>query len=483
MGKTEALAEDIRRLKDRASAALAEGRLREAEQLFERLVQLDTKDLALEMKLGDVYRRQGRTEHALRTYSRVARGYASDGQLLKGIAACKIILSLDAGHTETQAMLAELYAQRRAPRGAGPAVARIPLKRVAPAEGAQAPVAPSHFGAAPGADAGPTRRMGNIDNAQTWAGKVSLQDLEGIRARAQEKAQARPAPARLPPQLRTEESSLPEIPLFSDLPREAFVELLVRMKMREVPAGGVVVREGDAGTAFFVVSSGRFRVTRTNDQGRPVVLARLQEGAFFGEMAMLQRTARTATVTAEVDSQVLEISRDVLDRVIKAHPTVADVLASFQRQRLLATIMASHELFRPFSPTDRRSLMEKFKARVFPAETRILEEGDAPSGLYIILYGAARVSAHQGFEDVELARIGPGDMFGEMSLLTNEPTSATVVTVAETMVIRLSKGRFQEVMMTHPHVLEVVARISEQRQQENDDKLGLDLSPQAAILV
>jgi len=499
------MAEELRRLKDRASAALADGRLREAGAAYGEVLERDPTDLPSRMKMGDVQRRSGQLDAAIQTYAEVARRYARDGQLLKAIAACKVILSMDPRHTETQARLAELYAQRQQRRpdvsarlGGGGAPDLGPPRRGAIPQQQTWAGQISVDATAPAA--GPPRR-GAIPQQQTWTGSIEAPASAPV-ARIRPRAPIPPSstaagappvaplstgdvPRRPPPGGESGPSSggLPEIPLFSELSRAAFVDLLVHIRTRDLRAGQVVVREGDPGDAFFVVASGRVLVSRRNEEGRPVLLARLREGAFFGEMAMLQRTRRTATVTAEVDSQVFEISRAVLDRVVREHPSVERVLENFQRQRLLATIMASHELFRPFSPADRRSLMEKFKARSFPKGSVLLKEGEPPSGLYIILYGQMSVTTLQGSDPVHLATLGPGDMFGEMSLLANEPTSATVAAEEEVLVIRLSRARFQEVMMTHPHVLEVVARISERRLEENEDRLGLGLTPQAAILV
>jgi CRP-like cAMP-binding protein len=503
------MAEELRRLKDRASAALADGRLKEARAAYGEVMQRDPSDLASRMKMGDIERRAGQLDRAVATYSEVARRYAQDGQLLKAIAACKVILSMDPRHTETQARLAELYAQRQQRRpdlaarlGEGAPEAGPPRRGAIPQQQTWA----GKFSVP--SEAGPPRR-GAIPQQQTWAGSIEAPagvPVARIRPRAPvppastaagappvaplstEDVPRRPAPrpeSAPPPGAESGLSAggLPEIPLFSELPRAAFVDLLVHIRTRDFRAGQVVIKEGDPGDAFFVVASGQVLVSRRNEEGRPVLLARLREGAFFGEMAMLQRTRRTATVTAEVDSQIFEISRAVLDRIVREHPSVERVLENFQRQRLLATIMASHELFRPFSSADRRSLMEKFKARRFPKASVLLREGDPPSGLYLLLYGRMSVTTLQGRDQVRLATLGPGDLFGEMSLLANEPTSATVAAEEEVLVIRLSRARFQEVMMTHPHVLEVVASISERRMEENEDRLGLGLTPQAAILV
>ena len=86
-------------------------------------------------------------------------------------------------------------------------------------------------------------------------------------------------------------------------------------------------------------------------------------------------------------------------------------------------------------------------------------------------------------EEVTLAELQPGAMFGEMSLLANEPTNATVTAVEGSFVLRLSRRNFNEVMMTHPQILELVARVSDQRREANQVLLDMQLSPHGAMLV
>jgi CRP-like cAMP-binding protein len=127
--------------------------------------------------------------------------------------------------------------------------------------------------------------------------------------------------------------------------------------------------------------------------------------------------------------------------------------------------------------------MEQFKAKTFERGEVLLEEDAPATGLYILLHGRLVVTKGRDDEEVQLAELNPGEMFGEMSLLSNTPTTAKVTAVTDCFVIRLSKRKFQEVMMTHPHVLEVVAKISEERKQDNEHLLGPRLSHHAAILV
>jgi CRP-like cAMP-binding protein len=162
---------------------------------------------------------------------------------------------------------------------------------------------------------------------------------------------------------------------------------------------------------------------------------------------------------------------------------VATALRNFHRQRLLATCMATHELFQPFSMDERRQLMERFKSRTFDRGAVLLEEGHPASGLYILLHGRLVVTKTVDREEVTLAELQPGAMFGEMSLLANEPTNATVTATTDCFVLRLSRRNFNEVMMTHPQILELVARVSDQRREANQVLLDMQLTPHAAMLV
>jgi CRP-like cAMP-binding protein len=281
-----------------------------------------------------------------------------------------------------------------------------------------------------------------------------------------------------------EELERPQIPLFSELPKSAFIELLVQMDMKEMNAGDYVITEGEVGDSFFVVATGKVRVVRKTETGEEVTLAYLTDGAFFGEMALLQDGARTASVIVEEESQIFEISKAVLDRVVAAFPSVANVLRNFYTQRLLSTVVATHPLFRPFDSEQRRGLMEMFKSKPFKKGDAILQEGKKGTGLFLLLNGKLSVvKTRDDGQELELAELGPGDLFGEMSLLTNQPTTASVVALTDCFVLRLSKKNFDEVIMTHPQILEMVAQVSEERRSFNEFLLSTQSLSSGAILV
>lgn len=274
------------------------------------------------------------------------------------------------------------------------------------------------------------------------------------------------------------------VPLFSELPREAFVDLLERLTFRRFSAGEVILREGDPGRSIFVLASGRARVVKGLGTQEPIELAVLEDGAFFGEMALLNGAPRVASVVADDDSEVLELTEDVLRGLARRHPSVTQSLNRFYRQRLLQNVMSMSPLFRAFDRGDRRSLVERFRLRQAKVNETILREGQGADGLYVVMHGTALVTKKDEAtgRTVPLAVLKEGDVFGEMSLLTKQPVSATVTTRRRSLLLRLPKAAFDEVMFTHPAVLELVSELTEQRTRTNEQILsGQAPSPREAL--
>src|SRR5438270_7794934 len=88
---------------------LHDGKLAHAAAEFEHAVRLSPGDLTLRQRLGDVYLRLGLRTHAIHEFQHVAGRYAADGQLLKAIAICKVILEIDPQHRQTLHTIADLY--------------------------------------------------------------------------------------------------------------------------------------------------------------------------------------------------------------------------------------------------------------------------------------------------------------------------------------------------------------------------------------
>src|SRR6185312_13531486 len=138
------------------------------------------------------------------------------------------------------------------------------------------------------------------------------------------------------------------VPLLSSLTEAGFRRVLTTLMVRRLPDGAFAIKEGEAGQSFFFVADGEVKVFATDGLGRQTELARLHEGAVFGEMALLSAQPRSATVQAIGEVDLLEVGRASLAGLADELPIVAEALHAFTRERLLGNLMATQPLFRPF---------------------------------------------------------------------------------------------------------------------------------------
>jgi CRP-like cAMP-binding protein len=234
-------------------------------------------------------------------------------------------------------------------------------------------------------------------------------------------------------------SEPPPFPLLSELPRPALLELIARLNMVELGDGEMILREGEEGDAFYLISAGEVRVTKGN-----VEVARLGPGAFFGEFAVLADRRRHASVQSIGEVELLEIKRGLLNELVAAHPGVARTLSSFYRERLLQTLLQTAPFFEKLSPTERSAIAERFRPRRFGRGAQIIEEGAPGGGLYLILVGEVEAVRGRDAEEVKLGTLGEGSYFGEMSLLKGGVASATVRATRMTEAVQLPPRDFYE---------------------------------------
>jgi small-conductance mechanosensitive channel/CRP-like cAMP-binding protein len=96
--------------------------------------------------------------------------------------------------------------------------------------------------------------------------------------------------------------------------------------------GETVIRAGDPGESMFVVHKGRVRV-QVSENGRPRTVATLNEGDFFGEMALFTGEPRTANVLALEETEVLEIGHAAMKRVFDTNPDLVESLSFIMAER------------------------------------------------------------------------------------------------------------------------------------------------------
>ena len=119
------------------------------------------------------------------------------------------------------------------------------------------------------------------------------------------------------------------IRLFSACSREELAKLAQLFDEVERPAGSVLVREGDPGSEFYVIVDGTATATIGDNY-----VATLSSGDFFGEMSLLDRSPRAATVTADFDLELLVADARSFAALVDSAPSVGMRMMRMMSERL-----------------------------------------------------------------------------------------------------------------------------------------------------
>ena len=124
---------------------------------------------------------------------------------------------------------------------------------------------------------------------------------------------------------------LARTPLFAGVDPDHLAGIADRAVELETPADGVILRQGEIGTGFFVVVTGSVRVVRDGE-----TIARLGPGEFFGELSVLDRLPRNAQVAAAEPTTSLALASWDLEAVLTEQPRIALAMLRGMAGRLRA---------------------------------------------------------------------------------------------------------------------------------------------------
>ena len=99
------------------------------------------------------------------------------------------------------------------------------------------------------------------------------------------------------------------VPLFAKLSPDQVSSLSMAVAKRRFKRGQLIVEQGEKSDALFIILAGRARVFMTDGKSRQVILANLQPGDYIGEMSMIDNLPHSASVEAEVQTDVLVLGR------------------------------------------------------------------------------------------------------------------------------------------------------------------------------
>jgi CRP-like cAMP-binding protein len=127
-----------------------------------------------------------------------------------------------------------------------------------------------------------------------------------------------------------------DVPLFAGLLRSELDRIALVMNPRDVAAGDVVCAEGEPGSEFFLIAAGEAEIERGGQ-----TVAKLSVGDHFGELALLDRGPRSATVRAVTDLRLYVLRDESFAAVLNEVPALAQKLLAAMARRLREADAAS----------------------------------------------------------------------------------------------------------------------------------------------
>ncbi|MES0371803.1 MAG: cyclic nucleotide-binding domain-containing protein [Mariprofundaceae bacterium] len=393
----------IDQLKSKAKRALLDGKYKKALGFFEELYKADPNDLRNHVKLAELREKTGDTEGAIKDYIKIANTYAEQGFVVQAIAINKIILRLDSTKTEVKERLKELSTER----------------------------------------------------GDDWAiSTITPADhLSGVNASGKGRAKL----------------SFERMPLLSGLSGDELESFMDSLELREVSAGDYIFKRGEEGDCLYLIGMGSVGLEAPLASGRKRIYSRLSEGDFFGEHAFMARTKHHDEAVAETDVSLLMIDRTTFDGWVKKYPAIQATVEDFYRRRVLARVLAITPVFEGVPPEARLALADKFHLQSYKSEEVVVTEGGSGDTFYLIRSGHVRISTYgmgNKSDQIELGKMGEGSFFGEVSLLTDKPRTATVTADDKLELMELTRMDFKEIVAQYPSVLKVVEAYQKQRVQD-----------------
>lgn len=408
-----------------ADAAAYRGDFRVALALVTEILQSVPHDYRARLKAGLCLAALGRARDGASALLLVARSLGQRGFVLAAIGACRDALGLEPTHPGVQPALEQLYDYFGGVQGG--ATLRVPP-----------PIVPTP-----------------MDEAEYDPQPEASDLIDRARAVAMTDPDA---------ELPTPQSPKAPIPFFSDLSQSAFIELVQRIKFVKLGPRSFVVQQGEPGDSLFIIATGEVEVTQTDDSGRSQKLATLEAGQLFGEMSLLTQKPRSASVETMKPTELFEVDRSALEAVARRNPAVLEDIVRFARGRMIRNLMGTSPVFRTLNEEERLDVMQAFETRVLKPQETVIEIGQDPTGLFLILEGELESSTVDDEEQSSvLGYLREGDVVGEMSLVENVPAAANVIAVVRSVVLHLPKARFDRLSEDYPDFQSLLKEWSSQQ--------------------
>lgn len=264
-------------------------------------------------------------------------------------------------------------------------------------------------------------------------------------------------------------SRLQSVPGWRRVSRAALLEAEQRLTLTDAPAGSRLFAAGDPPNALYIVERGQLRLSDPTGQAGDIVMG---ASAVCGDMELLTGKPQARSAEVVEDAALWTLSAGAF----------ADLTADYSELR----VMLSQEVRASLSATEQKAAIERLRqlptfghwpddalqdlaggmlVQHVPAQELVYQKGAAGDAIYLVEKGQVELRS----EDEVLARLGPGNDFGEMALLTGRPRTSNAIAVTGVNLWVLYRSDFDQIATRYPAAQAAVAETVQQRLASADE--------------
>jgi CRP-like cAMP-binding protein len=256
--------------------------------------------------------------------------------------------------------------------------------------------------------------------------------------------------------------------VFGDvLTTETKAMLIKNSLIRFVGAGEILCRQDHSDNALFLIVDGEVEVS-ADTNGATTTLGKLGAGELIGEISALLQIPRIATVTVVRPSAILEIPCEIFLGLLSENPAVRDAVNKRSRNRIIETTLRCVPIFNDLRTQSFSELCYLSALKKAAKGDVIVREGGTERSMYVISSGTARVFITVNGKEINIALLRPGDYFGEYSMLTGKPRTASVSALTDLQLVLLEGEAFESFMEYYNNVENQIKLHSAHRRQALD---------------
>ncbi|RVE50108.1 hypothetical protein evm_005314 [Chilo suppressalis] len=213
---------------------------------------------------------------------------------------------------------------------------------------------------------------------------------------------------------------------------ERLTAVVEAMSPQEFPPGSLIIREGESGSHLYVSAYGEFEVLKGGQ-----VVKTFGAGEAFGELAILYKAKRFASIRCIGDAKVWVLERRVFQKIM--------VRSGRQEQEDNIRFLSSVPLLQEIHPIELTKMSGFLKREFFSAGTAVVRQGDRGDKFYIIRGGTVAVTKRDADVEERVGTLRRGNYFGEQALMHEDRRLATVTALPPGVeCLTLERGPFTD---------------------------------------